>query len=52
MQTLWKSKKKKLHTRKIEISTYEYDEQRILVEGFLKDDGCANRKLIIERGLC
>jgi hypothetical protein len=38
MQTLWKSKKKKLHTRKIEISTYEYDEQRILVEGFLKDD--------------
>ena len=38
MQTLWKSKKKKLHTRKIEISTYEYGEQRILVEGFLKDD--------------
>ncbi|MEN6639253.1 MAG: DUF2889 domain-containing protein, partial [Smithella sp.] len=38
MQTLWKSKKKTLHTRKIEISTYEYDGQRILVEGFLKDD--------------
>jgi hypothetical protein len=38
MQTIWQSKGKKLHTRKIEVSTYEYDGQRIIVEGFLKDD--------------
>jgi hypothetical protein len=31
------SKGKKLHTRKIEVSTHEYDGQRIIVEGFLKD---------------
>lgn len=30
-------KGKKLHTRKIEVSTHEYDGQRIIVEGFLKD---------------
>jgi hypothetical protein len=36
--TAWKSIKNKLHTRKIEISTYEYDTQRIIVEGFLQDD--------------
>jgi len=38
MQSIWKSKGKKLHTRNIEIATYDYDEQRIIVEGFLKDD--------------
>ena len=38
MQTNWSSKGKRLHTRIIETSTYEYDGQRIIVEGFLKDD--------------
>ncbi len=31
-------KGKKIHTRNIEISTYEYDEKNIVVEGILKDD--------------
>jgi len=38
MQSIWKSKGKKLHTRKIEVTTCEYDGQRIIIEGFLKDD--------------
>jgi hypothetical protein len=38
MQSIWKSKGKKLHTRNIEVTTYDYDKQRIIVEGFLKDD--------------
>jgi len=38
MQSIWKSKGGKLHTRNIEVATYEYDGQRIIVEGFLKDD--------------
>ncbi|PKN19740.1 MAG: hypothetical protein CVU71_05035 [Deltaproteobacteria bacterium HGW-Deltaproteobacteria-6] len=38
MQTVWESKGRKIHTRKIEVSTYEYDGQRIIVEGLLKDD--------------
>jgi len=38
MQSPWKSKGKKLHTRKIEVTTYDYDGQRIVVEGLLKDD--------------
>ena len=29
---------RKIHTRNIEISTYEYDEENIVVEGILKDD--------------
>jgi len=29
---------RKIHTRNIEISTYEYDEEHIVVEGILKDD--------------
>ncbi|MFC1813477.1 DUF2889 domain-containing protein [Thermodesulfobacteriota bacterium] len=29
---------RKIHTRKIEISTYEFDEENIVVEGILKDD--------------
>jgi hypothetical protein len=28
----------KIHTRNIEISTYEYDEENIVIEGRLKDD--------------
>lgn len=38
MQTQWQLKGKKLHTRKIDVSTYEYDDDRIMVEGSLKDD--------------
>jgi hypothetical protein len=38
MQSIWKSKGEKLHTRTIEVTTYDYDGQRIIVEGFLKDD--------------
>jgi Protein of unknown function (DUF2889) len=38
MQAIWKSKGEKLHTRNIEVTTYYYDEQRMIVEGFLKDD--------------
>ena len=38
MQSIWKSKGEKLHTRNIEVTTYDYDEQRMIVEGFLKDD--------------
>lgn len=38
MRSAWKSKGKKLHTRNIEVTTYDYDGQRIIVEGFLKDD--------------
>jgi hypothetical protein len=38
MQSIWKSRGKKVHTRTIEVTTYEYDGQRIIVEGFLKDD--------------
>jgi len=34
----WKAKKEKVHARSIEISTYEYDGQRLVVEGFLKDN--------------
>ncbi len=34
----WEEKKEKLHTRSIEVSTYEYDGQRLVVEGFFKDD--------------
>lgn len=32
------NKGKKIHARKIEISTYEYDDERIMVEGSLKDN--------------
>lgn len=38
MQSIWKSKGKKLHTRNIEVTIYDYDGQRIVVEGLLKDD--------------
>ena len=34
----WKSKKEKIHRRNIEVTTYEYDGQRIIVEGFLLDE--------------
>jgi hypothetical protein len=38
MHSTWKSKGKKLHTRTIEVTTYDYDGKRIIVEGFLKDE--------------
>ncbi|MGZ6210736.1 MAG: DUF2889 domain-containing protein, partial [Syntrophales bacterium] len=38
MQAIWKSKGKKLHKRNITVTTYNYDEQRMIVEGILKDD--------------
>ncbi len=38
MQSIWQSRGKKLHTRNIEVTTYDYDGQRIIVEGFLRDD--------------
>jgi Protein of unknown function (DUF2889) len=31
-------RERKIHTRNIEISTYDYDEKHIVVEGILKDD--------------
>ncbi len=38
MQKYWQSKGKKVHSRNIDVSTYEYDGQRIVVEGILRDD--------------
>ena len=38
MQSPWKLKGKKLHTRTIEVSTYEYAPERIILEGSLKDE--------------
>ena len=38
MQTDWKARGKKLHTRTIEVTTYDYDGERMIVEGFLRDE--------------
>lgn len=38
MQSTWQTKGKKIHSRNIDVSTYHYDSERIIVEGFLKDD--------------
>ena len=38
MIDLEKNNYKKVHTRQIEVSTYDYDQDTILVEGILKDD--------------
>lgn len=46
MQPTWQSKGKKIHSRKIDVSTYDYDGQRIIVEGVLKDDRFHNSYLI------
>lgn len=46
MQNTWKSKKEKLHTRSIEITTYNYDGQRLIVEGFLKDERFQDSHLV------
>ena len=42
----WKAKKDKLHTRTIEISSYEYEEQKLIVEGFLRDDRFQESRII------
>jgi len=44
--TSGKPKGTKLHTRNIEVTTYEYDEQKIIVEGSLKDDRFQDSYLI------
>jgi hypothetical protein len=46
MQSAWQSKGKKLHTRNIEVTIYDYDGQRIIAEGFFKDDRFAKTQLI------
>jgi hypothetical protein len=46
MRNIWQSKGRKIHARKIEVSTYSYDEQRIIVEGFLRDDRFQNSYLM------
>jgi hypothetical protein len=46
MQSVWKSKGEKIHSRSIEVSTYEYAEQRIVVEGYLKDDRFQDTRLL------
>jgi hypothetical protein len=38
MLSSWKSNGKELHIRNIKVTTYDYDEQKIIVEGFLQDD--------------
>ena len=38
MKSIWQETGKKIHARNIEVSTYHYDGQRIIIEGFLKDD--------------
>mgnify|MGYP000703152645 CR=1 FL=1 len=42
----WEAKKEKLHTRSIEVSTYEYDGHRLIVEGFLQDDRFQESRII------
>lgn len=46
MQSNLQSKGKKIHTRNIEPTTYDYDGQRIIVEGFLKDDRFQESSLV------
>lgn len=38
MQFNWKTRGEKLCTRNIEVTSYEHDEKRIIVEGTLRDD--------------
>ena len=38
MQNIRQARGNKLHTRNIEVTTYHYDGQRIIVEGVLRDD--------------
>jgi hypothetical protein len=45
MQSIWKSKGEKLHTRNIKVTTYDYDGKRIIVEGSLKDERFQESKM-------
>jgi hypothetical protein len=38
MQSVWESKGKELRTRTIAVTTYEYDEQSVIIEGSFKDE--------------
>jgi Protein of unknown function (DUF2889) len=38
MNLIDRCRDRKIHTRNIEISTYEYDDEHVVVEGILKDD--------------
>lgn len=38
MRSPWDSRGKKIHKRGIDVTTYEFDAQRIIVEGCLRDD--------------
>ena len=38
MRSPWESRGKKIHKRGIDVTTYEFDAQRIIVEGCLRDD--------------
>lgn len=46
MQSVREMKEKKLHARNIEVNTYDYDGQRIMVEGFLKDERFQESRLV------
>ena len=46
MQAIRKAKGDKVHSRSITVTTYDHDDQRILVEGFLKDDRFQESHLI------
>jgi hypothetical protein len=46
MQSIWKSRGGKIQSRNIEVTTYNYDGQRIIVEGFLKDDRFQESRII------
>lgn len=38
MEPIWASRGKKLHARTIEVTTYDHDGERMIVEGFLRDE--------------
>lgn len=40
MQSIWEFKGKKLRTQKIEVTTYEVDERRVMVEASFRDRRC------------
>ena len=46
MPDSWKTSREKIHGRTISISTYEHDDQRIVVAGFLKDDRFVDTRVI------
>ncbi|MDD5711128.1 MAG: DUF2889 domain-containing protein [Smithellaceae bacterium] len=46
MMSPWLAKGKRVHCRNIEVSTFECDDQRIVVEGFLREERFQNSYLI------